>query len=227
MIALYLTGVDPEKRALAIRAVKAALVAAGMENGAEAFQAAEQAVMAVLRTEQPCALITATVGDPLPGQIYVTEAQVNEAAMAFEAAVADTGCAEAYTVEHDGGEGRRIPQLPEPKADQPERPSIPSDDEGADEDTPTGKRRIPINERPVDRDEARVAALFMSEVPEDFAPSRKAAASAALLMAMCNGSAQGAFLYARRLAHTTGDVDLWAEVAHVLGDALGFKVATL
>lgn len=229
MIALYLTAVNDEKRALAIRAVKAALAAAGMEP-MDAFTEAERAVMHVLQRQEPCGLIVETPPDPEPGQVAVTASQVYAAAEAFEVAVGDTECAEAYTVDENGTEGRRIP------AATPATPEAPASDARAitqeDADRAKGKRSIPIGSGdagspPKHGDNESIARAFLRDVPDDFTPSREASATTTLLMGLAEGNAQTAFIYCKRFAHVTGHPELWVEVAHCLGDAYGFKVAQL
>lgn len=195
MTALYLTRVNPELRAVAIKAVKAALIAAGMENSREAFEAAETAVYTVLSTGEARGLVIEQEG-------VATAEQVIAAAEAFAEVIGSTGAAEARSIDLEGHEHAVTPE-------SEHKPAAP-----------------PSGGQPESR-EAAITRDFMADPAPDFAPSKAAAETAALLLGMCEGNAQQAFVYARRLASTTGNPELWIEVGHIVGEAFGYKAVAV
>lgn len=201
MIALHLTGVNASKRGGAIRAVKAALVAAGMENNAVTMDQAEKAVRYVMSSGAPRVLIREE-GD------IVTAEQVIAAARAFEDAVGETQAAEAVTYESD--------------------PSGATPLEGLD----TEDVRAALDGEPqavpsrLSAEDA-VNARFIEDIPADFTPSREGSLIMSLLLGMCDGNAQGAFVYAKRLAVVSGHPDPFVDAGRAICAAYGFQAVRL
>ena len=103
---LFLTDVNPAQRVIAIRAVRLALMAAGMD-GVEAMNDATSAVLRVLRGDSPVGLI----GDTAP------EGTVEAAVEAFTNALKDHPDAATFAVDVDYGQAEvseAEPEAPEP-----------------------------------------------------------------------------------------------------------------
>jgi hypothetical protein len=181
---LYLTHVDPERRAVAIRAVSRAFMAAGMPPGT-ALEKADECVHRFLNTHKPVGLIA-----PNPAQM------IEDAVAAFIAARGDQH--DAVHVEAnlhtDEGEAAAPAFFPSP--------------ETAESMHAPGSR-------------AAIREAFSLPAPDDYKPSPAAAKTAMMLMAMTNGNVQAAWIYAQRLAFTTGDVDFWLSVGQSFESAFG------
>lgn len=99
---LHLLAVDPSKRALAIRAVKAMLTQVGKLDENEVWTASEKAVYAVLQGAGP------------QGLVHAEEAICRAAIETFQAAIGDTGAAHiAIDLEHTHSDAQRPPEASE------------------------------------------------------------------------------------------------------------------
>jgi hypothetical protein len=174
---IHLTYVNPDKRAIAIRAVSRLFIAAGM-NPMKAFHEADERVHRFLNTGAPVGLLG-------PG---VSLAHQRDGEQAFHEAL--TGDQDAASL------------------------SVDLSDEG-----PQEALQAPQEASPGSLQEIR--ERFLSPLPENFTPSAQASMTALVLMAMTNGNGQAAWIYAQKLAYTTGQPDLFLEVGRAYEAAFG------
>lgn len=183
---LHLTAVRPEQRAIAMRAVKLLLMAAGYSRD-KAMAEAERKVYAVLGNNWPQGLVA-----------LENEAVIDSALAAFDRAV-------------EGYEGAAIVVKNMDPVRQETAGGL------ADDAAPS-----------VNTSDAALAERFMEVAQRGAAawePSREAATTALVLMAAFNGQAQEVWVYSKLLARSTGDHDLYVEVARLIGDAFTFEKA--
>jgi hypothetical protein len=102
---LFLMEVDPNQRAVAMRAVKSALIAAGMDH-ADAIYEAQRQVLRVLQGRGPVGLVVEDGAE-------VPAGAVDAAAVAFADALADHPDAAAVEVDYDYEAPQTPPEAPE------------------------------------------------------------------------------------------------------------------
>lgn len=205
MLTLMLTAVNPELRATAAKAVRAAQAAADVEPGMESVRKAIELVDRVRAGHAPQVIVSEATG--------FTREQVEAAAAAFSQAVASSGAAEAETL----------------KVSDPSDADLANDLEHVNEAAARIDPGIDVLARMTHKPTGRAAVeqavtrALLEPIPPDYAPSREGSLTMAILMGACDGNAAQAFAYAKRLAVVSGHPDVYVDVCRAICAAYAFQ----